>query len=90
MEPSAALLPLSEVSSGEHSQRLRGGAPAPLFSEVQKELEFTTVTGMWEPALPTGSRCGGLIFLTQTVSVSRSGSYPGFLKPVKSCFLEEV
>lgn len=40
--------------------------------------------------MPTGSRCGGLIFLTQTVSVSRSGSYPGFLKPVKSCFLEEV
>lgn len=34
--------------------------------------------------------CHGLIFLTQTISVSRPGFYPEFLQVVKIYFLEEV
>lgn len=67
------------------------GSPcASLFSGIRDELEFRLSLGGGKLHYPQFHGCHGLIFLTQTISVSRSGFYPEFLQVVKIYFLEEV
>lgn len=67
-----------------------GRTPCPLFPGIWEELEFRMPLGCGTLHCPQVHSYHGLIFLTQTVSVSRSGSYSEFLQLVKICFLEEV
>ena len=82
-QQSPALLPLSKAGPEEYDQRRRGWeCPVPPFFRNPARLPFRMLLGCGNRHCPQVKGCRGLIFLPQTVSVSKSGSYPEFL-PLK-------